>query len=359
MRILSSEELSAVIGHELGHFRGKDTKFSLRFYPIYTGTIRALAALENESNTGTNSLALIPAMAVLSFFMEQFARSERTIGRTRELEADKAGVSISSSRALATSLLKIGAFAPLWVTIQSAMIKALNSGKSYANVSTIYAEMAIKNNNPALLDEIADSATTHPTDTHPPTTLRIETLGLSVAELRDSALNIDVHNSSTNLLSSVNLIEEELTQIEHDVLLHHGMAKLPEIESDSIDKYDRDGYTPLMRAVLDFDYERVCHLLSLGANPSKTDLKFGTTSSIDLALRLLTTCTDSIKKDKVQNILEVLQKQTVDEESDKTEDRVDSKKKAVAEGHCPECGEPININRSICRTCRYDYSDLK
>ena len=291
--------------------------------------------------------------------MEQFAQSERTIGRTRELEADKAGISISSSRALATSLLKIGAFAPLWGTIQSAMVKALNSGKSYANVSTIYAEMAAQNNNPVLLDEVATSATTHPTDTHPPTILRIEALGLSVAELRDSALNIDIQNASTSLLSSVNLIEEELTQIEHDVLLHHGLAKLPEIESDSIDEYDSEGYTSLMRAVLDVDYERVCHLLSLGANPSKTDLKFGTTSSIDIALRLLTNCTDSYKKDKVQNILEVLQKQTVDGEAENTEDRVDSKKKSVAEGHCPECGEPINLNRSICRTCRYDYSDLK
>lgn len=45
MRILSRDELAAVVGHELGHFRGEDTKFSLRFYPIYAGTTQALMAL--------------------------------------------------------------------------------------------------------------------------------------------------------------------------------------------------------------------------------------------------------------------------------------------------------------------------
>ena len=233
MRILSREEMSAVIGHELGHFRGKDTKFSLRFYPIYAGTTQALEALQKQSTDGTNSIALIPAFAILSFFIEQFAQAERTIGRSRELEADKAGISISSNRALATSLLKIGAFAPLWRTIRSAMVEALNKGKAYPNVSTIYAEMATQNRNPALLDDVATTATAHPTDTHPPTSLRIQALGLSVAELRDSALNIDTQDSSMSLLSSATQIEEELTQIEHGVLLELGMAQLPENEQQS------------------------------------------------------------------------------------------------------------------------------
>jgi len=157
MRILSCDELTAVIGHELGHFRGEDTKFSLRFYPIYAGTAQALAALESQSEDGARALALLPAFAILSFFMEQFAQAERAIGRHRELEADKAGASVSSGRALATSLLKIGAFSPLWGSIRAAMVEALNQGKAYTNVSALYAEVAASSGKPELLDSLPDT----------------------------------------------------------------------------------------------------------------------------------------------------------------------------------------------------------
>jgi len=230
MRILSREEIAAVIGHELGHFRGADTKFSLKFYPIYAGTAQALVALENRSDDGAKSLALLPAFAVLSFFMEQFAHAERTIGRSRELAADKFGASVSSGKALATSLLKIGAFAPLWASIRSAMVEALNKGKAYTNISALYAEMAAQSGNPDLLDEVASTSTVHPTDTHPPTSLRIQALGLSVAELRNNALAIDTTASFAELFSNKIQIEEELTEIEHRIMLELGMAQLPEEE---------------------------------------------------------------------------------------------------------------------------------
>ncbi len=126
MRILSREELTAVLGHELGHFKGEDTEYSIKFYPIYAGTAQALTALKNRAHEGARSLALLPASVVLSFFMEQFAQAERGIGRQRELEADKAGAEASSPHALATSLLKVGAFAPIWDSIRSAMIEALS-----------------------------------------------------------------------------------------------------------------------------------------------------------------------------------------------------------------------------------------
>jgi len=233
MRILSCDELTAVIGHELGHFRGEDTKFSLRFYPIYAGTGQALAALESQSDDGARALALLPAFAILSFFMEQFAQAERAIGRHRELEADKAGASVSSGRALATSLLKIGAFSPLWRSIRAAMVEALNQGKAYTNVSALYAEVAASSGKPELLDEVAVTPTTHPTDTHPPTGVRIQALGLSVAELRDEVLAMDAEVSSASLLTNPAVIEEELTDVEHRVLLELGVARLPEGEPQS------------------------------------------------------------------------------------------------------------------------------
>ncbi|MGL5327426.1 MAG: M48 family metallopeptidase [Aeromonas sp.] len=227
MRILSLDELTAVIGHELGHFRGEDTKFSLQFYPIYAGTGQALSALKGRSKDGANILALLPAFAILSFFMEQFAQAERTIGRSRELEADKAGASVSSARALAKSLLKIGAFAPLWRSIRAAIVEALNQGKAYTNVSSLYAEAAASSGKPEFLDEIAATATTHPTDSHPPTGVRIQAMGLSVAELNQDALTIDENDSSANLLVNLTAIEEELTDVEHRYLLELGAAKLP------------------------------------------------------------------------------------------------------------------------------------
>ena len=43
--LLSREEVGAVIGHELAHFAGKDTEYSLRFLPIYDGINRSLKAV--------------------------------------------------------------------------------------------------------------------------------------------------------------------------------------------------------------------------------------------------------------------------------------------------------------------------
>src|SRR5207253_136023 len=43
-RIFSQQELRAVLGHELGHYKGDDTVFSQKFYPIYRGTLDSLTA---------------------------------------------------------------------------------------------------------------------------------------------------------------------------------------------------------------------------------------------------------------------------------------------------------------------------
>lgn len=58
------------------------------------------------------------------------------------------------------------------------------------------------------------------------------------------------------------------------------------VKDDPIDAYDSDGCTQLMRAVLSGDLAKVYRLLGKGADPLKTDLEWGATSSIDLALRL-------------------------------------------------------------------------
>jgi len=232
MRILSVPELSAVIGHELGHFRGQDTDFSLRFYPIYAGTAQALQALNSDGDGkpqefGLKSIGLIPATALLSFFMGQFAKAERTIGRDRELEADKAGASVASSSALATSLIKVAAYAPAWSLIRSAMVEALQEQKAYQNTSSMFHEIVVKNSKPEIFDGIGASVAVHPTDTHPSTEIRLSALGHSmddflIDDLRPASVLIE---TSVSLVHDLDQIEEELTLMEHQALVAMGVGK--------------------------------------------------------------------------------------------------------------------------------------
>lgn len=231
MRILTVPELTAVVGHELGHYRGQDTEFSLRFYPIYAGTAQALRALDSDGegktrDFGFKSIGLVPATALLSFFMGQFAKAERKIGRERELEADRAGASASSPEDLATSLIKVSAFAPAWVAIRSAMVDALLEQKAYGNISSMFHEIVVANATPDAFKSVGASVAVHPTDTHPPTEARITSLGHSLGDFDPDALTpgASILDSSASLIDDLAALEEELTTYEHQALARTGKS---------------------------------------------------------------------------------------------------------------------------------------
>lgn len=217
MRILSLPELAAVIGHELGHFRGEDTKFSMEFYPVYAGSARALQSLQSGDDSIATKAALFPAMAILALFFDRFALAESAIGRTRELEADKAGASVASPMAIALSLLKIGAYAPLWEKLQDDLFSAAQDGKPLTNASKQFVQEAVNATakvKPSALAVVAQEALPHPTDSHPPTEERIESLGLKMAEVQKQSLAIEPASASSRLVAGLEIIEEKLTEME-------------------------------------------------------------------------------------------------------------------------------------------------
>ena len=83
-RLLTLEEFGAVVAHELAHFTGKDTAFSKKFFPVYRGASESVAALVTQSGNGdTGAITVIPAVAVLSFFLHSFSVAENTVSRER------------------------------------------------------------------------------------------------------------------------------------------------------------------------------------------------------------------------------------------------------------------------------------
>jgi Zn-dependent protease with chaperone function len=228
MRLLSKSELAAVVGHELGHFTGDDTRYSLRFYPVYARTSRAIQALSEGTGDGAQGFALLPAIAILSFLLDRFETAERAIGRDRELAADRAGASVSSPRAVASSLVKIGAVAPLWQYVEQAMVRALNCGIAFHNVSTFFARHAMSSAGAADVAAVLEARAAHPTDSHPSTHDRIDALGLNPRHIAAQAIGVEEGDAAIDLVDRAEAIERTLSAASHDLMLARGHARLPQ-----------------------------------------------------------------------------------------------------------------------------------
>lgn len=210
-RILSLSEFSSVIGHELGHFKGLDTKFSKSFYPIYRGTTSAIFSLQAAGGDGSASIALLPAIAILSYFLECFSVAESRISRDRELSADKEGANITNPITMSTTLVKVHVFYGIWNTIQQAAGEALREGKAFINVSKTYAEIALNQANPDVLDGIAETQLSHPTDSHPPLCIRLEALGIMLKDIVNVSLDVNPSNPAINIIDEAEKKEEEIS----------------------------------------------------------------------------------------------------------------------------------------------------
>lgn len=217
MRILTLPELAAIVGHELGHFRGDDTRFSVEFYPIYAGAGKALDSLQRGSDGLWERITLFPAMAILSLFFDRFEVVENTIGRERELEADKAGASVASPMAIALSLLKVGAYAPIWGELQNQLADVAIRGGSLPNASKEFVRQSMvraASRPPKVSEVIEDEPLPHPTDTHPPTAERIKALGLKLEDVAKQPLTVEAATASARLVAGIDIIEENLTKQE-------------------------------------------------------------------------------------------------------------------------------------------------
>lgn len=218
-RIMSVGEFDAVIGHELGHFKGLDTKFSEKFYPIYRGTATSLAML--QQNEGASSIALLPAIAVLTYFYDAFATAENTHSREREFAADNEGANASSAEILASALVKVHAFAPFWSHFQDAAIEAIQDDKFYVNASVVFAAAIERKADEDILVGIAETHTSHPTDSHPSLAARLESLNVPLQSVASQSLDVQPETPANSLICEVELLEQEISEAYQMVLAHY------------------------------------------------------------------------------------------------------------------------------------------
>lgn len=231
-RVLTVQELDAVIGHEFGHFTGEDTLYSMRFAPTYRRLSEALVALfRHAGHGGLVGLMALPPASMMQFCLNRFSRAERRIGRERELLADRAGASITGPLPLATSLLKAGVYAPIWSPVIDQCVGLLDQGKAFRNVAEAF--LAASKSYGAedargKIDDVAGGVVAHPTDTHPRTADRIEALGLSVDAITAEQILPPPSDRTSLPLRLLQTIEERLTETLNGLLIASGRATPPE-----------------------------------------------------------------------------------------------------------------------------------
>jgi len=179
MAFMERDEAAAVLGHELAHFSGADTSYSLDFAPIRARMLGCMKALQeaNEGWWGGWDWFTRPMGLLAEFFLDTFLLAERHWRRERELVADRVGASVAGARALALSLLRIGMIAP-----EVEAVLTLPSGREASG--GILRKVIARVGERGLGDPRAhlDDSQPHPTDTHPPTRERLATLHVAEDE---------------------------------------------------------------------------------------------------------------------------------------------------------------------------------
>lgn len=221
LRLLSRDEFASVVGHELGHFKGEDTVYSMRFAPIYAGLGAALEAILPDEEEAS-ALAKLPALVMLGCMYAIFSTNEATISRDREHKADTAGAEAGSPLALSTALIKLSMYSSFWDHACKQYDDRSAEGAISNNLSKVFEDTVKFGVEHAKIEEILQStleqSISHPTDSHPPILKRLKELAINPAQISREMLLVP-EDAAIRLLERREAIEKAITTLRNTFII--------------------------------------------------------------------------------------------------------------------------------------------
>lgn len=218
LRLLSTNELRAIVGHELGHFSGNDTRYSMAFAPAFRGLEEAVVASRQPIFRLPNLLGWLTSMR-LAYVAYLFSRNVAAASRDRELAADQKGASAASALDLSSALVKMFIFSYVWEAQAQWNINRLFKGRVLRNLSMSFAERVRYDVSPQVMAELVQDSLlyqqAHPTDFHPPTKDRIRAMQVPQRSVSDPAAiraRLVPENPVGETLDDMKTAEEQLTR---------------------------------------------------------------------------------------------------------------------------------------------------
>jgi len=118
LHFLTVNELKGILAHEFAHFSGKDTTFSNKIQPIYTGAIETMKSISESGNTWMAIPNLLPRI-ILSRYIDGFHRINMRISRGREFRSDLIAAEIAGKNIFGKALTKVIALSRIFNNVLS------------------------------------------------------------------------------------------------------------------------------------------------------------------------------------------------------------------------------------------------
>ena len=182
LKQLSEDHVVAIIGHELGHFIGEDTKMTREFYPLRFKVHATMIAMARSGWVGW------PSFQFLNFFSWCFGETERAASRERELLADRKAAELTSPKIAAEALIRLQVAAEAFqLGLKEAMKNPSKNPLDLPLQNIVLEKLAPET---AFWQQLFEKKLPHPLDTHPTLLVRLESLGqtVGVAEAQAIAL---------------------------------------------------------------------------------------------------------------------------------------------------------------------------
>ncbi|WP_230376186.1 M48 family metallopeptidase [Pseudomonas fulva] len=165
---MSQEETASVIGHELGHFSSRDTERGSETSARFSLMCLHFAIISAED--ANPSWIERPAIWMAERFLHHFQVAVHHWSRAQEFVADRAGAQVAGERVFCQALLRVIAL--------EAQIDKLLAERRAGNLIQALAEH-LRQTPMSLSETVLGRAIAHPFDTHPPTALRLQQLGVT------------------------------------------------------------------------------------------------------------------------------------------------------------------------------------
>jgi len=177
---LNQTEAASIIGHELGHFRRRDTERGSEICARFSLMCSHYSTMVGDE--GAPGWVVRPTLWLAGQFLHHFQIAVHHWGREQELLADRAGAEVAGPQLFAQALLRVIALGK----VIDGLLLAHGGGNLLPALASHLQGTPLR-----LGEEVLGLATTHPFDTHPDIATRLKNLDILLGpQLLQAALRV-------------------------------------------------------------------------------------------------------------------------------------------------------------------------